>query len=147
MGEDTFSEDLKQYKEWYGENGGLKRALQSSHSLRYYDLSQVKETSNLDKSRWLYDRKSKTWIVGIFGSHEFIVGALYAVYNNLLDEDGYATGMELEEYAEKYVEEGYGFYVSGSMNMWIPIKGDDVHLTEEEQIFNSLKGKLSWRGI
>lgn len=89
---------------------------------------------------WLYDRRLKLWFINLNrGAHEHLMGTLYRLY----------TGADLwaEEAAEKYILEHYGFFVSGSMNCYIPIKDDHCVLTPEEAIFEKAKGQLAWRGI
>ena len=92
---------------------------------------------------WLYDRKSATWIINMNrGTHELMAGALYDVYS-----DEPSDWINLDALAEKYIDEGYGCFVSGSMNMYIPIKDDSFILTEHEQVLDRAKGSLKWRGI
>ena len=91
---------------------------------------------------WLYDRRLKLWLINMnLGAHEGLMGTLYGIYNNNI-EDGWA-----EELAEQYILQQYGFYVSASMRLYIPIKADDCILTPEEAIFEKAKGSLAWRSI
>jgi hypothetical protein len=92
---------------------------------------------------WLYDRRTATWIIGMSrGTHEHLAGLLYGIYNG--DNDSVFT---IEANAEKYIKQHYGFFVSGAANMYIPIKDEGCVLTDDEQIFNQVKGNLQWRGI
>ena len=91
---------------------------------------------------WLYDRKTQVWLINIAkGHHEHLAGILYGIFT---DTDSVCA---TETNAEKYIEEHYGFFVSGALNMYIPIKDDGCVLTAEEQVFNQAKGSLKWRGI
>jgi hypothetical protein len=92
---------------------------------------------------WLYDRRTKTWLIGMSrGTHEHLAGLLHRILTGA--GDGFFS---LDTAAERYIEEHLGFFVSGAMNMYIPIKDEGCVLTDEEQVFDQLKGKLSWRGI
>ena len=92
---------------------------------------------------WLYDRNTKTWLIGLSkGTHEHLAGTLYGIM-----VEGKVSAWGIETAAEKYIEEHLGFFVSGAMNMYIPIKDDGCILTAEEQVFNQVKGNLGWRGI
>lgn len=93
---------------------------------------------------WLYDRKTQTWIINMgFGSHECLMKILYAIYHNMADD------WFDDEFADEYILQHYGFFLSASMNMYIPIKDDALVLLPEEQVFDlpQVKGKLDWRGI
>lgn len=90
---------------------------------------------------WLYDRKTKVALLGLErGLHEQLMSTLYAIYTN-------SNYLSFEDNAEHYINQCMGFYLSGSLNMHIPIKADQCILSQNEQIFNTSKGKLSWRGI
>lgn len=91
---------------------------------------------------WLYDRNTKTWIINMNrGSHEHLAGTLYGIF------DDNTKAYTIERDAEKYIEEQLGFFISGAMNMYIPIKDDRCILTVDEQVFNEAKGPHCWRGI
>ena len=91
---------------------------------------------------WLYDRNTRTWIIGMKrGSHEHLAGTLYGIYNNS------TSAFNIEVDAEMYITKHYGFFVSGAFNSYIPIKDDRYVLTPEEQIFEIAKGIRPWRGI
>lgn len=92
---------------------------------------------------WLFDRKTQTWLIGLSGgTHELLAGVLYGVLQG--DEDAV---FEHEESAEKYINECCGFFVSGAMNLCVPIKAERYVLEGQERIFEKLKGQLDWRSL
>lgn len=105
----------------------------------YHHLSDVK---GLDLTNgWLYDRRMKVLIHGLFGGHELFAKTLYAIYNDIEWFD--------EEDAEKYINENYGCFISRTCNMFVPIKADTFIFTDEEYVLDStkVKGQLGWRGV
>lgn len=107
----------------------------------YLDISEVGARVAEGKAGyWLYDKTTRTWIINMnIGSHEVFTGTLYNIITHqyLWEDDA----------AEKYIKEHYGFFLSGAMNMYIPIKDEFYNLSAEELIFDKAKGPLNWRGI
>lgn len=127
----------------YKERGWLD-GKSSRKFLEFHPIEQVPDRvsgKEWDFGYWLYDKKSKVFICNLkLGVHEVLTGTLYNIYQNSEYND-YETG------AEKYLDEHYGFYCSGSMNMYIPMKDEKYEFTDEEQIFESIRGRLEWRGV
>lgn len=107
----------------------------------FVDISEVNNRFAAGKvGYWLYDKATKTWVINMkTGSHEIFAGTLYNIQS---DEELWE-----EDAAEKYIREHYGFFVSGVMNMYIPIKDELYILSAEEVVFDKAKGHLNWRGI
>ena len=120
-------------------------AFERNRTVEFIPIENAQErATNGNLGHWLYDRKTQTWIINMgFASHECLMKILYAIYTNRTDDwcD--------DEFAEEYILQHYGFFLSASMNMYIPIKDDKLVLTKEEQVFDlpNVKGRLDWRGI
>lgn len=110
--------------------------------VEYVDLADAAERYARGKvGLWLYDKRTMVWIVGLqAGAHEQLAATLYGIYN----DNPFGRSRES---AAKYVQHHYGFYLSGAMNLRVPIKADDYQLSPEEEIFNSAKGGLAWRSV
>lgn len=92
---------------------------------------------------WLYDRATKMWVINMErGAHTVFAGALHTILSG-----GDIVMASSDEDAEKYILEHRGFYVSGAMNMYIPIKDEKMRFTPEEEVFELARGTLGWRGI
>jgi hypothetical protein len=57
---------------------------------------------------WLYDRRTKTWLINLpAGIHVHLMGVLYGIYTEV------DLAWDTEVQAERYIEEHYGFFLSG----------------------------------
>jgi hypothetical protein len=119
----------------------LKSSDGYGRGIEFLDISEVEDRlAKGDIGYWLYDKTTKTWIVNMTsGGHELLTGCIYDI---LTDSDEWQ-----EDAAEKYLTEHFGFFVSGSMNNYIPMKDENYILADDEYIFNRAKGRLHWRGI
>ena len=91
--------------------------------------------------RWLYDRRLKLWFINMnSGAHVQLMATLYRLYENQPYGDSDAM-------ADEYIDKHCGFFVSGALNLYLPVKADDCVLTPDEAIFEQARGRHVWRGI
>ncbi len=106
--------------------------------VEFYDISEAKKVlddRNKNIYNWHYDRKASTLIVNLeLGSHEHLCAALYNIYNNV--DTGF-IGKDFELAAEKFIDEGYGWFKS-TQSYGRALKGKNVKLnTQEKRVFGN----------
>lgn len=139
---DTYKKRLDELNEMKDVHPEQKRwwNIAGTSTPEYHDLSNAKVRLNQEKLYvWLYDKNTQTFICNMgAGYHAAIMAALYMIYKN--NKDDY----DMDAYADKYVEECMGFYVSGAMGMRIPIKSEQYILNDiETEVF----GDIKFRGL
>ena len=91
---------------------------------------------------FLFDKQSGIWFIDMFGHHQIVMRALYALYT---DKDFYE--LEYKEAADQYIEECRGFFESGAASYGPPCvrMGENYNLPAELKTKFTRLGFKIWR--
>lgn len=91
---------------------------------------------------FLFDKASGIWFIDLFGRHQIVMGALDKLYNGETP-----TIARFKEDADRYIEQGRGFFNSGAASYGPPTvrMSEDYVLPAELKTFFKRQGFEIWR--